>query len=327
MIKLKAPTFWFHKNLISIMLLPFSGLYILAGLIRQLIAKPIKLPCFVICIGNMTVGGAGKTQFVKWLVQNLNIPKAKILIITKAYGTKLDKPRLVGTQDLAINVGDESKLLSEYALVLASKSVKQALPLIYDIRPTIIVFDDGMQNPGFIKDLTILIIDSTNPVGNNLIFPAGPLRQSPISAITAADLVIFIGNNLPTNSNIISIITTQNKSYFHAKVKLQEGLDKSKHYYAFAGIAYPEKFFDILIQEKISVVKTYSFPDHHNYTQEELEFLQKDAKQLRCQLITTKKDWVKIQHCQSITYVDVSLILNDAETLLIKIYEKIKVHH
>ena len=109
MIKLNYPEFWQRKGWQSLLLIPASWIYRLLGVIRSLITTPIKIPAFVICVGNITVGGSGKTQIVKWLCKMLQ-PKYKILVVTKGYGSKLTQAKIVTDTDLAIDVGDECKI-------------------------------------------------------------------------------------------------------------------------------------------------------------------------------------------------------------------------
>ncbi|RTK92416.1 MAG: tetraacyldisaccharide 4'-kinase [Rickettsiales bacterium] len=326
MIKLNYPQFWLKRGMISLLLIPFSWIYILLSFLRKLIITPIKLPGFVICIGNMSVGGTGKTQVTKWLASNCQKNNYNFLIITKAYGAKIKKAKIVEKTDLAEYVGDESKLLSLYGPVLAAKSLKYALPLINQLKPDIIIFDDGMQNPAFIKDLTILVIDTIRNVGNNKIFPAGPLRVNISHALSKADIITFTGNRSCNNFNLIQTIIDSKKPFFKSKMQLKTDIDKTKNYYAFAGIGNPSSFVQLLKENGANIVLKKAFPDHYNYTNSDIKQLIDEADSLDLQLITTQKDFVKINDETNIVSVEVDLYFENETQLFNIINEKIKVH-
>lgn len=260
----------------------------------------MKFPCYVICVGNATIGGTGKTQFVKWLVQKLQ-NQYKIIVITKAYGSNLQESVWVDAQSAEI-VGDESKLLASYAEVIASPYPASAIKLVKDYQPEIIIFDDGMQNPSFHKDLTILTINAARGFGNRRIIPAGPLRQSVKSAIDQADISIFIGHKSSNEEQELF-----EKKPFNALVEAKN-INPFGEYLAFAGISNPEGFFELLKQYGFSVKLLRSFPDHYHYLQEDLDELQTTAVKHNLQLITTEKDYVKIgDKIEKLHYLPVDL--------------------
>lgn len=326
MIKLTYPSFWSKKNIVSWLLIAFSWIYQLLGSLRKLLVKPVKLPCFVICIGNISVGGTGKTQLVAWLAKNLRKKNCNFLIVTKGYNSNLRGAKLVEPLDLPSDVGDESKMLSEYGQVLAAKSIKYALPIINDLKPDVVIFDDGMQNPGFFKDLTIVVIDTIRNIGNGRIFPAGPLRESAQSAINRSDIVIMIGNELCPNFSLIQTITSSNKPFFKSKIQLVGNIDTSKNYYAFTAIGDPDRFFRLLNENGINVLATKAFPDHHHYSREEITALVKEADKQTLFLLTTKKDYVKISDHTKMLCAEVTLTFDKEEELFQLIYEKIKTY-
>lgn len=326
MIKLTYPSFWSKKNIVSWLLIAFSWIYQLLGSLRKLLVKPVKLPCFVICIGNISVGGTGKTQLVAWLAKNLRKKNCNFLIVTKGYNSNLRGAKLVEPLDLPSDVGDESKMLSEYGQVLAAKSIKYALPIINDLKPDVVIFDDGMQNPGFFKDLTIVVLDTIRNIGNGRIFPAGPLRESVQSAINRSDIVIMIGNELCPNFSLLQTITSSNKPFFKSKIQLVGNIDTSKNYYAFTAIGDPDRFFRLLNENGINVLATKAFPDHHNYSIEEITALVKEADKQTLFLLTTKKDYVKISDHTKMLCAEVTLTFDKEEELFQLIYEKIKTY-
>ena len=293
------------------------------GYLRKILVCPVKIPAFTICIGNATVGGAGKTQVAEWLAKSLLSNGCKVLIITKGYGSRLKGAKKVEKFDRAIDVGDESKLLSEYCDVVAAKSVKLALPIIKNLQPDIVIFDDGMQNPAFHKDLNILVIDALNAVGNNKIFPSGPLREKFDSILDKSDIIVAVGNSPLADFNIVQKIVASVKPYFSAKITLVESLPKEHKYFAFAGIGNTERFFSLLRENGLNLVATKSFPDHYIYYSQDIESLKYEASSLGGKLITTKKDLVKLENISDILAVKVQLSIEEENKLLKLIDEKI----
>lgn len=294
MIKLVYPKFWSRKGVVSFLLSPISWLYSGLGLIREILSDPIRIKGRVICIGNITVGGTGKTQLVEMLAKHY-IKKKNVLVITKGYRSSLKKAKLVQITDTAQNVGDESILLSKTAPVVASTKIRYAIPFIKKINPEIIIFDDGLQNPSFIKDCKIIVIDSLRGIGNGKIFPSGPLRVLPEQAIKQCDAVVILGD-ISHNydcSVIYSIASNYQKILFEANMSL---LSKLKHtkYFAFSAIGNPDKFFNTLVRSGANIQKTKTFPDHHEFSQSDISELQHTAKRYNYRLITTTKDYIKI---------------------------------
>ena len=322
MIKLIYPKFWSKNGVLSYLLIPFSWIYIFLGKLRAIFTKPIKLDATVICVGNMSVGGTGKTQIVLWLAERLTQKKANFLVVTKGYGSNLRGAKIVEKTDVASEVGDESVLLSSYAPVLAAKNIKVALPIIAKLKPDIVIFDDGLQNPGFITDVNILAIDASRAVGNKRIFPSGPLREPVKSALDKSDIIVMVGNDLCQDFALINNVIASNKPFFKAKIKLKQQLDLNKKYYAFTAIGNPDRFYKLLKSQRAILAEVKSFPDHHNYTKPEIEALQTRAKENKYSLITTKKDYVKIPKDNQIICADVALDIDNEQKLFNLIYDK-----
>lgn len=317
MIKLLYPKFWQAKNIIAYSLLPFSAIYWLLGYIRYFLAKPLKFPTTVISVGNVNVGGSGKTQIVIWLANFFKSQNIKFIIITKGYGSKLKKSILVNNTHKAEEVGDESLLLMKYGTVIASKKIHYALELVNEINPAVIIVDDGMQNPNFYKDVTILTIDADRGLGNRFLIPAGPLRQSLASGIKAADIIISVC----TEDNKQTMLCQ--KPIFQAQIKPVTKLDKEKTYYAFSAIGHPERFITSLKNENIILSGYKFFPDHYNYLDKDLVYLESQAKGPGTLLVTTSKDYTKIAGRLSAICFDVSLVINNQKELEQLIYDKV----
>lgn len=368
MIRLIYPKFWHTKNIIAYLLLPLSWLYLFASYLRKIIARPIIFPCKVICVGNISIGGTGKTQIVIFLAKMLKAINIDFIIITKGYGSKLQTALLVEPHHTVLDVGDEAVMLLKYGQVIASKKIQYILPFIQRIKPKVIIVDDAMQNPNFYKDIVILSVDADRLFGNELLIPAGPLREYPKQAIEKTDIVILVGSSnrllaefaaveefigdterktaayssvredlstgstykLPTEvelckkSNVAPFLLHKELPFFQAQIVPAIDIDKTKRYFAFSGIGNPERFFSTLENHGLQLVGNKIFPDHHQYREEDLDYLKEQSEKSNSLLITTRKDYVKICDTDlSVICCDVYLLLNNQKLLADLIYEKI----
>ncbi|XVN42176.1 MAG: tetraacyldisaccharide 4'-kinase [Candidatus Rickettsia vulgarisii] len=322
MIKLLYPKFWQTRNIIAYLLLPFSWIYFLASYIRKIIACPIRFPCKVICVGNITIGGTGKTQIVAFLARSLKAKNINFIIVTKAYGSKLKDAVLVNFDHTVLEVGDESVMLLEYGQVIAAKKISYVKSFIDKLRPSVIIVDDSMQNPNFYKDFIILTVDADRLFGNKFLIPAGPLRQYPKQAIEKADLIVSVGTISDNISH--SLLNDLGGKLFQAQIIPSIEIDKTKKYFAFSGIGNPQRFFSTLENYGVKLLGYKIFPDHHLYSNNDLEYLANQAKQNNAYLITTKKDYVKIDHNKlPVICCDVNLSISKNQQLIDLIYEKI----
>ncbi|MFP3017785.1 MAG: tetraacyldisaccharide 4'-kinase [Candidatus Tisiphia sp.] len=319
MIRLIYPKFWHTKTIISYLLLPLSWLYLFFSYLRKIIARPIIFPCKVICVGNISIGGTGKTQIVIFLAKVLKAINIDFIIITKGYGSKLQTALLVEPHHTVLDVGDEAVMLLKYGKVIASKKIQYILPFIKRIKPKVIIVDDAMQNPNFYKDIVILSVDADRLFGNELLIPAGPLREYPKQAIEKADIVILVGS-----SNVAPFFLHKELPFFQAQIVPTIDIDKTKRYFVFSGIGNPERFFSTLENYGLQLVGNKIFPDHHQYSEEDLDYLKEQSEKSNSLLITTRKDYVKICDTDlSVICCDVHLLLNNQKLLADLIYEKI----
>lgn len=327
MIKLVYPKFWEFFSVLTIVLIPLSWLYRGLGRLRLFLVKPIRFQAKTICVGNITVGGTGKTQIVEMLAKHYVKQKKKCVIVTKAYGSSLRKAKLVENSDRASEVGDESKLLSEFAPVIAAKKIAYANEFIAQLKPEVIIFDDGLQNPGFHKDFSIMVVDSLRGFGNKHIFPAGPLREQISYGIKKCDAIITLGDQRLQDNGFFREAEKNSRPIFEGKIFLKSILQgdlqdkEDKYYLAFSAIGNPEKFFNTLRKNDIKIAMTKSFPDHHIFTDEEINELRSIAKQNNYTLITTKKDYVKIEKNHDIECAIVDITMPE-KTQLIKLIDE-----
>ena len=307
----KYPNFWQHKSLISTLLLPFSYLYFLAYFVRKMLVKPVIFKAKVICVGNITVGGTGKTQVVELIAKHFLAQEKKVLIICKGYNSKISKhyAELVKDYHSAIYVGDEAKYLSQIAPVIASSNTKNAQNLVAKHAPDIIILDDFLQNPGVIKNINILTVDTDRMFGNNRLIPAGPLRQSFESAKLDNTFIMAIGSgdNIPTELP---------QESFVAQIISNQKLDLAQKYLAFAGIGNPQRFFNCLKLHGLNICQEIIFPDHYIYNDADLSYLQCLAKDSGAKLITTPKDAIKLSISVDVFQPDLKFIQKSAQELI-----------
>ncbi len=284
---MKTPSWFLKKNFAAYALLPIAVLYYLISktvyICRSFGQKTSKRP--VICIGNILAGGVGKTPIVMQVAKRLSAP-----VVMRGYKRK--KESEIRNQKL----GDEATMMKNYGIdVYVGNRAKNIAILNQKSKITNhkspIVMDDGFQNPTVKKDVSVLVFDEKIGVGNGFILPAGPLRE-PMCAIRRADAVIVIRNQKSEirNQEFMGKITRYEKPVFFATNRniMPKG---AKRTIAFAGIGYPQKFFEALDD---SVIDTYAFPDHYEYKKTDIRKLLRIAKKHNASLVTTAKDWVRL---------------------------------
>lgn len=294
---MKPPHFWaFGKeNLYAHLLRPLSWIY---GTVSNRRANKIDgwmAPIPVICVGNLIIGGAGKTPTALALAEKIIASGGTPFFLSRGYGGSFQGPVIVNSGlHSALQVGDEPLLLARVAPVCVAKNRQEGAALCVKNGATHIIMDDGFQNPGLLKDLSILVIDGGFGVGNQQVFPAGPLRETFKNGVMRANAVLFIGVD---RTGILPQI-----KQFRPDLPILHGHIKSERPHphiegqslmAFAGIGRPEKFYDSLRDQGAHLVETVDFDDHHPYTNAEISELvaQADAKGVR--LFTTEKDLVR----------------------------------
>jgi tetraacyldisaccharide 4'-kinase len=305
--KLIIPNFWREKNLISILLIPFSWIYTFISSLNY--SKFIHLSkSKIITIGNITMGGAGKTPVAISISKILK--DHKLAILTRGYKGKLKGPLIVNDSHNINDIGDEALLLKKHAVTCVSKNRLEGIKFLEDLGYEIIITDDGLQDNRFKKDISIVVVDSFFGFGNELIFPAGPLRESKISGLKKASFITLIGDkdiDLETSTSIIK-----------AKLVSDISLD-NRNFIAFAGIGNPEKFFHSVKKAGGNIIQKIAFGDHHQYTNKEIDDLYKLAKMHKAELITTEKDYTRIDRTEEISVLPVTLKWSNEKDLLSRI--------
>ena len=291
---MKEPNFWSYppdkKGLFPILLSPLSMIYRWGSARRWDNGVHVSVPIPVICVGNITLGGTGKTPSVIYLAMRLLDMGHRPHIVTRGYKGSLQGPVMVSlTQHSADEVGDEPLLLAAFAPTHVAKDRAAGCNAAVQAGADVIILDDGMQNPAVAKDLTLMVVDGSAGFGNNQIFPAGPLRETLASGLTKAHAVLIIGqdhishllDDTPVINGSIDVLNT--------------GMDwMGQRVLAFAGIGRPQKFYDSLKQAGADVVQVRSFGDHQKLPVAILKRLEAEAAELGAQLVTTEKDAARL---------------------------------
>ena len=291
---LKAPKFWYQKKdtYLSNSLYPFSLLFRFGTKIRNLISTKQSSPLPTICVGNIVVGGAGKTPVSLKIGKLLIEAGYKPHFISKGYAGLIKQSTLVESWHSATSVGDESILLSEVAPTWVGSDRVYSSKLAKKEGGDCVILDDGFQNPYIQKDFSIIVINEEQEFGNKKVMPSGPLRESITRGLSRTDLIIVIGTisqeiktKIPSHIPLI---------YASFAISNENKIFKGQKITAFAGIAYPEKFFNSLRKQGAEIVKEMIYPDHHIFDENDLLNLAGIANKTQSILFTTKKDYVRI---------------------------------
>ncbi len=287
---MKTPNHWKTFTPRTLMLLPLSLLYRVGNWLDRETTTPTAADFPTISIGNVTAGGTGKTPVALALAPLLTDLGLTPHFITRGYksATPLNAHRVTGV-DTAATVGDEALLLSRIAPTWVGRHRIASIRAAKSAGATVALCDDAHQHYPLKKNLSFLVIDGPFGFGNEQLIPAGPLREPLHHAFARTDAVIIIGQDTDlVSARILLPIFRANLVPDTARI------DKSKSYFAFAGIGRPDKFYTTLRDAGVNVVGTRDFPDHHIYTDAELRDLATKARQLGATLITTEKDAVKL---------------------------------
>lgn len=320
---MREPWFWQSPSItakaITTALRPAAFVYQYAHKLRCAMTASHHASVPVICIGNATLGGVGKTPLALRIHEFLLEDGIKSCFLTRGYGGSFTGPTFVDRDHHdADQVGDEALLLAAHGNTIVSRYRPAGAALAVEHGAQAILMDDGFQNPTLHKDISILLIDNKSIGDNPLTFPAGPFRETLASAKNRADLVIAVGDNQAEAQSIAG-------ADFHAWLG-PAGTFSPQRVIAFAGIGRPKKFFDLLSGQGFDVEKAIGFPDHHKFSQVELEVLLRDASNENAQLVTTEKDFVRLpeEFKKHVTPLPVTMHINDADGLKQRVLAKLK---
>ena len=295
---MRPPDFWagggsgLCGRMTSALLAPVGAVYGAVTAWRAERAPTWRAPVPVICIGNVVMGGAGKTLACLDIARRLAALGHMPHILLRGYGGTLTGPVLVdpASQDAAAT-GDEAQLLARAAPTWIGSDRTATAKRAADAGAGVILMDDGFQNPSLAKTASLLVIDGAFGFGNNRIFPAGPLREPAPGAVRRADALIVIGGNAGPYRNLAI-----DRPCFTATIAPDAGVSdlQGKPVFAVAGIGRPEKFFHTLQQAGADIRRTVTYPDHHPFTATELDTLVAEAAADGAIVVTTEKDHVRL---------------------------------
>jgi tetraacyldisaccharide 4'-kinase len=297
------PKFW-DKNqvsLFSILLFPITLIIKLLSFFKRSMTKTHQCSIPVICVGNIYLGGTGKTPLCIEIFSILKDLNMNPVFIRKKYDS----------------FQDEVDLQKQVGPIYQSRKRIEALKDAIQNKANVAILDDGFQDFSINKNLSIVCFNEKQWIGNGLVIPSGPLRED-LSALKRANCVIINGEK---NINIETKILNKNKEVkiFYIKY-IAQNIDefKNKKVTAFAGIGNPENFFNLLKGNNINVVKEMKFPDHYNYSKKELENLINEAKENNTILITTEKDYFRIDenYKKNINYLKIAVDIKNRNQLI-----------
>ena len=289
---MRAPEFWAGRDYMARLaiaaLTPIGWAYGATVAYKAAHAKPYRSKAKVICVGNLTAGGTGKTPVAIGIARDFVERRRNTFLLTRGYGGRMRGPALVvACKHLARDVGDETLLLAAAAPTIVSRDRAAGARLAEAQGADVIVMDDGHQNFSLEKDLTLVVVDVEQGFGNGHMIPAGPLRERVSQGLARADAAILLGDRdfcLPFDRPVLRarLIPTATESFAGQRAV------------AFAGIGRPDKFFNTLQRSGAEIVARFSFPDHHVYSVTELAQLRATARASQAILVTTEKDYVRL---------------------------------
>ncbi len=305
--KLKKPKFWDYQqpNFLSYILLPLTIPLIINNFFLNLkknVKKSVKPK--KICIGNIYIGGTAKTPLAIKIYQILNDLNIKTATIKKFYK----------------NHYDEQKMLYEKTTLYCEKTRIGALNKAIQDDVDVVIFDDGLQDKTINYDLKIVCFNNIKWTGNGFLIPAGPLREK-INSISKYD-VAFLNGNEKNNSTLKLLLKKYNANIkiFESRYKTIniKQFDINEKYIIFSGIGNPESFREILINNNIQIAKEIIFPDHHDYNQKDIDYIQSQAIHHNSKILTTEKDYIKIKSFKNdgIKYLKIELDIKNEDKLI-----------
>lgn len=316
----KTPHFWWspyqkhYRRLLS----PFAILFALGSWIKYTITRPVKASFPVISVGNLVIGGAGKTPTILALAQYLKEKGGHPLVLMRGYGGSLKAPTLVDPlHHTAEEVGDEALLIAQKYPTYIARKRRNVLPLLKNAPDSsVILLDDAHQHFSLVKDFSLVVIDGHQKFGNRAIFPSGPLRESIKAGLKHANALILIGN---TDEAFLNDLQEEwlKGPLLRAHLKPLTLLPVGTCIFGFSGIGYPHKFLKALQDMDLNIMGFQSFPDHYRYKEDDLRILREKAVLYQAILVTTTKDFIRIPaiHHSYIKAIDVKLVFENPAAL------------
>ena len=295
---MREPAFWQQRNsLLSRLLMPLGALY--GGLTAsRMMQRGTVAGIPVICVGNYHTGGAGKTPTTLMMVKLLRELGETPVVLSRGHGGKLRGPVKVDpSRHEAADVGDEPLMMARDVPVVIARDRVGGAALARSTGASVIVMDDGFQNPALVKDLSLIVIDGNRGLGNGRVFPAGPLRAPLDRQIDRTDALVIIGDGVAA-TGVAALVHGRGGKILTARLQPDAASVRALHgkrVLAFAGIGDPGRFFRTLRNAGVDVAVETAFGDHHPYRSQEIDTLVAQAQREGLTLVTTEKDLVKLR--------------------------------
>ncbi len=295
---MREPAFWHRpSSWLSRLLMPLGAIYgLVAGWRLQRPGFDAGIP--VLCVGNYHLGGAGKTPTVLALAGLLRDLGETPVVLSRGYGGRLRGPiRVDSGRHAAVDVGDEPLMLARTLPVVVARDRIGGVALARSQGASVILMDDGFQNPAIAKDASLIVIDGNRGLGNGRVFPAGPLRAPLLPQLARTDALVVIGDGRAAEA-VAAAAAAQGKPVLSAHLKADDASVTSlsgKRVLAFAGIGDPGRFFRTLRASGAAVVAERAFADHHRFSDDEIEALVAEARRDALTLVTTEKDLARLR--------------------------------
>lgn len=306
------PKFWDNKiNIIAILLFPLSLILLVLIFIKKVFTRERKFKIPIICVGNIYVGGTGKTPVSILLANKLSKEKRNPVILRKYYKNHKD---------------EHAFIINKFNNLILSKNRVDGLSKAEKSEFGTVILDDGFQDVSFKKDISIICFNQNQLIGNGLVLPAGPLRES-LSSLKNTDIVIINGEKDKIFEEKILKMNNNLKIFYSFYKPININEFKNERLLAIAGIGNPENFFDLLNKNDLNIEKKIIFPDHYNFSKKEIQKIIDQSKKDKLKIIMTEKDFYKIKNydLNDIKYLKVEIQIKSEEKLfdvINKIYDK-----
>ena len=298
--KIFKPKFWHKKNsLLSFFLLPLAFFFQFVVFLKKTLVKRKKFTIPIICVGNLYLGGTGKTPLCIEVAKILKKSNKKTAIVKKFHKDYEDEIKLI-----------ESKNIKLFTDLSRSVAIKKAELENFDS----VILDDGFQDYSITKNLNIICFNEKQLAGNEMTIPAGPLREH-LSSLKNCQIIVINGSFNQDFEKKIKTITNKVSIYYSEYILKDFSQFIDQNLMVFAGIGNPTNFFELVDKNKLQIKKKISFPDHYNYSIEELNNLVNYSVKNKLKIITTEKDYKRIEHYNipEIQYLGVELKINNKD--------------
>jgi len=331
---MRDPAFWWRKaGLAAGLLAPLATAY---GAIaaRRMAGPGARAALPVLCVGNFTLGGAGKTPTVMMLAHLLQDAGERPCCLSRGYGGSLAGPKFVDVHtDRAADVGDEALLLARVAPTIVARDRVEGSRAAAAQGASVVIMDDGLQNASLAKNFTIAVVDGRRGIGNGKVFPAGPLRAPLDAQLKRSDALLVVGEDSGARE-VAALAGARGLPVLHGRLQPDAAAIaelKARKVLAFAGIGDAEKFFVTAMQAGIAIARRKSFADHHRYTAEEAAELIMQAEHDGLALLTTEKDRARMTGepllaalAQRAHVLPVTLVVDEADVLRSLVLAKVR---